>query len=291
MCFLAVFADWQWNPPVVERGMRVANYNANPAVGALLKGGLRLRGAAFTLIELLVVIAIIGILAALLLPTLALVKDRGKRTQCLNNVKQVNLGLQMYAETFEEKFPKVAAGRWAWDLPVPVAETMVQQAAGASFFCPCCGLSQDDILYLWNFSVSNSNPQYCYRVVGYAMTFPGTATVLVSNQNPSWIPQGMTDPKTGITYPAPVASERVLVADAVISQPHDADEKNRYLNTYINIKGGGSHVVMQRTSHIDGHGFPQGGNLGMLDGHVEWRNFMDMHVRTDSTSQYPVFWW
>lgn len=63
------------------------------------------KGGAFTLIELLVVIAIIAILAAILLPVLSAAQERANRTTCLNDMKQLGAGCQIFADEHNDQLP------------------------------------------------------------------------------------------------------------------------------------------------------------------------------------------
>jgi prepilin-type N-terminal cleavage/methylation domain-containing protein/prepilin-type processing-associated H-X9-DG protein len=74
-----------------------------PARNSVSQGG-------FTLIELLIVIAIIAILAALLLPALTNAKEKANRTQCVNNLRQISIGMLAYCSDSGDFMPPL---KWA----------------------------------------------------------------------------------------------------------------------------------------------------------------------------------
>ncbi|HLJ54985.1 MAG TPA: DUF1559 domain-containing protein, partial [Chthonomonadaceae bacterium] len=68
------------------------------------------RVRAFTLIELLVVIAIIAILAAILFPVFAQAREKARQTACISNMKQIGIGLIMYASDYDAQYPPSQLG-------------------------------------------------------------------------------------------------------------------------------------------------------------------------------------
>ena len=75
---------------------------------------MKTRAKGFTLIELLVVIAIIAILAALLLPVLSNAKAKAQRTICLNNLRQIALGVRIYSDEANDSAPALEHGQKIW---------------------------------------------------------------------------------------------------------------------------------------------------------------------------------
>jgi prepilin-type N-terminal cleavage/methylation domain-containing protein/prepilin-type processing-associated H-X9-DG protein len=70
----------------------------------------------FTLIELLVVIAIIAILAAILFPVFARVREKARATSCLSNVKQMGLAIEQYKQDYDSIYPL------GWNLNMPAGQ-------------------------------------------------------------------------------------------------------------------------------------------------------------------------
>jgi prepilin-type N-terminal cleavage/methylation domain-containing protein/prepilin-type processing-associated H-X9-DG protein len=114
----------------------------------------------FTLIELLVVIAIIAVLIALLLPAVQSAREAARRTQCVNNLKQIGLGLHNYHST-HTVFP-MGCSSGMWDA---VGDYNVKQNFGPlAMMLPFMEMTPQYNSLNFNWGCEDSNTVLCYLI-------------------------------------------------------------------------------------------------------------------------------
>ena len=269
---------------------------------------------AFTLVELLVVIAIIALLMSILVPALRLARDQAYRAVCSNNIRDIVLGFMLYGDDYDNRLPSGGAeGNWPWDMTRNTSRRLLKYmgvdtslysaapaaggvaAAGSGgygggsggdipvqpvFFCPANIQQKRTRECNWGY------PGTQYRVLGYAFLW---ATSWNGNGNndifgPDRKPDISKQWVKSMAVKQPANTE--LVVDATLSNNDDS--------TFTRITCGGIDQCssVDSTNHAYSETKPVGGNIGFVDGHMEWRPFKEMYVRWPTQiNACPHFWW
>ena len=211
------------------------------------------------------VIAIIAILTALLLPALAKAKQKAHSTACMNNLKQVGLGMLMHADDNDDMIPRGNATRWWFVfMPyIPEGGTERDFRNIKIFMCPSYPIpkrtpnKKQVITYVVNaWKFRHERDKTGYEHIGFSkitdFTQPSNSAYLLDNED------GIDNP--GINRPIVTGF-----------QDSTTDLNDVWNPSHLPYGGNGRVLSMDRRIAAKRHS-SKGSNMLLLDGHVDFRD-------------------
>lgn len=202
--------------------------------------------------------------------------------------------MTMYADDFNGRLPMQSKWLWPWDIDIRTINYMLKTGMKKEmFYCPSNDNMVKNMMRFWAQGPENgmaewdgrylTGPEGAYSVVGYLFIMDSengdrAREQLIRNE----------EKKTGNskkwlrTLNQKNSASSELVVDSTVSEEKSGTKHGHEFEIIPTRKGHNS------TSHLKNNEEPTGGNIGFLDGHVEWRHFNLMENRYGSRI---IFWW
>ena len=214
----------------------------------------------------------------MLLPALANAKEKAKRSNCVSNLKQIGLAMQMYADDHRNFLPRrsptdPSTGNAIWDLSQNMADSLVNIGAKRQIvYCPGGFTSIRDGDYWWNYSSGHRVTSYQWIITRDGTQNYGTRIGSPPSGAGGLAQKGFVVKMGTVFTNAYTVADTELVTDVAVSEGSGTTSDKFTGVVTVNP------TELPRgfnSSHMSSR-VPAGGNILFMDQHVGWRRFRDM---------------